>query len=143
MFITRVLTAPFVAAAPAAETELLASVEPVPAAGEATLVAPVAAADFEPEGSAEEAAEAVLDAEADDAPDVLEAAREEPETLAEVELVEVLFEEAAPTSAPTPHGMASPLGSLAFSGAVLCPEADAMVNRVVHSVLEDAGLVNW
>jgi hypothetical protein len=48
------------------------------------------------------------------------------------------------TRAPVPHGIASPVpGCVASVGGVDAPDASASVNRVVHKVTLEAGLVNW
>ena len=47
------------------------------------------------------------------------------------------------TSAPVPHGMASPLGCVELAGSVVLPFASAIAKRVVQSTEDDAGVVNW
>ena len=46
-------------------------------------------------------------------------------------------------SAPIPHGMGEPSGSVAFGAGTLLPDASAIVKRVVHSRAEEAGVENW
>jgi hypothetical protein len=47
------------------------------------------------------------------------------------------------TSAPSPHGMGSPLGCVLCSGGTALPSVLAIVNLVVHRVTLEAGEVNW
>ena len=47
------------------------------------------------------------------------------------------------TSAPVPHGMASPLGCVELAGSVVLPFASAIAKRVVQYVAVELGDVNW
>lgn len=69
-----------------------------------------------------------------------------------LELLPLLLEEeeeapfvvdTALVSLPVPHGMAEPSGCVFWGGDVVCPDAEAMVQRVVHCGSLVPSVVAW
>jgi hypothetical protein len=150
------------AATAAIETAPRNTSESVTPAAELAAAAPVALgltepleeADFEALECTETLADTLIPEGVEDGTEGRETDTLEPEGEPEAEGL-VGFAEAEPeeagggvplegsTSAPSPHGIASPLGCVLCSGGTALPSLLAIVNLVVHKVTFEAGEVNW